>query len=146
MFKRFMDQAKLNNCISKHRKLAKTEPESGYSAIISACLEQEAKGTFKSWPEYMKKTINSFYVEALNEFSKTEVVQNEMTRQEITEINDCTLVATAVLVQAMICKDFSHDEIISDLENVDNLFKKLVNIKLLPERYLKDEIDFRTVA
>ena len=72
MFSRFMNVAKINKVIAKQRKLAKENPDSGYSAIIAALLENEAKGTFKHYPAYLRKSINDFYVESIQAMKQTD--------------------------------------------------------------------------
>lgn len=146
MFARFMNQAKLNKLIKKQKQIALTEPDTGYSAIISACLEEEAKGTFRNWPDYMKKSINEFYQFAIQEFGKTDCVQKSLKTQNIAEANEITLVLTAVSVQALVCKDLSDEELRSITGDVNNLCKVFVNLKLLPERFLNDEVEVSSVA
>jgi len=140
MFSRFMNVAKVNKIIAKHRKLAKSHPDTGYSAIISALLENEAKGTFKHYPEYLRKNINAFYVESINEFKQTEIYNEAMRRSSFTETNDYTAIMTAVSIQAFICNDLAGEEIKSLANQDDNLVKVLVNMKLLPERFLNDNV------
>jgi|LakMenEpi03Aug12_release.lakeMendotaPanAssembly.Ray.scaffolds.fasta_scaffold250489_3 hypothetical protein len=143
MFSRFMNQVKLNKLINKQHKLAKQHPDSGYSAIIGAILEQEAKGTFIKWPVYMRNTLNEFYANILKEYEQTEIIQDSMKDNGHTKTNEFTLVISAVSQQAIICKDLNQQEILQYLENndVDNLCKVLVNMKLLPTRFLNDEIE-----
>lgn len=140
MFSRFMNVAKVNKIINKHRKLAKSDPDTGYSAIISALLENEAKGTFKHYPEYLRNNINAFYIESINEFKQTETYNEAMRRSNFTETDDFTAIMTAVSIQAFICNDLSGEEIKSLTETDDNLIKVLVNMKLLPERFLADNV------
>ncbi len=148
MFSRFMNQVKLNKTLNKQHKLAKQYPESGYSAIIGAILEQEATGTFSKWPVYMRNTLNEFYANILKEYEQTDIIQQSMKDNGHTTINEFTLIISAVSHQAMICKDLNKDEILSYIENndVDNLCKVFVNLKLLPTRFLNDNIESNIVA
>ncbi len=143
-----MNQVKLNKVISRQHKLAKQYPDTGYSAIIGAILEQEATGAFSKWPVYMRKTLNEFYVNILKEYEQTEIIQQSMKDNGHTTINEFTLIISAVSQQAMICKDLNKDEIVSFIDNndVDNLCKVFVNLKLLPARFLNDEIESGIVA
>ena len=140
-----MDLAKINKIIAKQRKLAQSNPESGYSAILSGILENEAKGTFKSYPEYSRKLVNNFFAECVQGFRQTELFRESCKNQAdyLACAND-TVVLLAVLQQSIICGDLTVEE--ARLYNDDNasLVKVLVNIKLLPERCLNDcEFDMR---
>ena len=148
MFSRFMNQVKLAKTINKMKKMAKDgDNATGYSAIIAACLEQETKGTFKAWPQYMKNSVNEFFQHGLTEFKKTEHIQELMREHNQTEISNFTLIVTAVCSQAIICKDMSIDETLEITDTgYQNMVKTLVNIKLLPERFLADEVNADSVA
>lgn len=146
MFSDFMSSFKFSRTVNKIKKDAKNNPYSGYSSIISSCLESEAKGVFKNWPDTMKRQVNELYQFAIAEYEKTDVVQEQMRIHKQTEINTITLILGAVLVQAVACKDISVDDTLQDLDEIDNLCKKLVNLKLVPERFLDDEVELTTVA
>jgi|APGre2960657404_1045060.scaffolds.fasta_scaffold03929_14 hypothetical protein len=136
MFSRFMNVVKINKIIAKQRKLAKSHPDTGYSAIISALLENEAKGTFKHYSEYMRKNVDAFYNECIEEMKKSDLFIEAMRNAGHTETNDFTVVITAVSMQAFMCNDLKDEEIRSLANDNDNLVKVLVNMKLLPERFL----------
>jgi len=140
-----MDLAKINKIIAKQRKLAKSSPETGYSAVLSGILENEAKGTFKSYPEYSRKLVNDFFAECVQGFRHTEFFRksNKDQGDDLTCANDC-VVYVAVLQQALICGDLTVEEAQLYNDDNDSLLKVLVNLKLLPERCLNDcEFDMR---
>lgn len=144
MFKKYMDLAKINKIIAKQRKLAKTHPDTGYSAIISAMLENEAKGTFKSYPEYTRKLVNNFFAENVQGYRKTEIFRSSCDNHDPMTVSNDTVIFIAVLTQAVICKDLTEQEARSYANDQDNIIKILVNMKLLPERCLNDcEFDMR---
>ena len=143
-----MNQVKLNKVISKQHKLAKQYPDTGYSAIIGAVLEQEATGTFSKWPVYMRNTINEYYRYNLAQYKQTEFMQKTLESSNKTDCNEFTLVLTAVMQQAYISKDLPYEEVVAMAQeaNPDNMCKVLVNIKLLPARFLNDDIESGVVA
>jgi hypothetical protein len=148
MFSRFMNQVKLNKMISKQRKWAVSEPNSGYSAIIASLLENEAKGTFTKWPVYMRNTINEYYKDSLAQYKQTEIVKESIKMANKTDINEFTLVILAVSHQSVLSKDLPEKEVRELIQdsNPDNLCKVLVNLKLLPARFLNDNIESGVVA
>jgi hypothetical protein len=148
MFSRFMNQVKLNKTISKQRKWAEVEPNTGYSAVIASLLENEAKGVFNNWPDYMRNTINEYYRYNLAQYKQTEFMQKTLESSNKTDCNEFTLVLTAVMQQAYISKDLPYEEVVAMAQeaNPDNMCKVLVNIKLLPARFLNDDIESGVVA
>ena len=145
MFKKYMDLAKINKIIAKQRKLAATN-DSGYTAIISAMLEHEAKGTFKTYPEYTRKVVNDFFAENVYKLKNTQfwadICASDGKKPE--DSKNGTVVLFAVISQAVYCKDFTLDDAKAYLTDIDNGIKVLVNMKLLPERCLNDcEFDMR---
>lgn len=143
MFKKYMDLAKINKIIAKQRKLAESAPDTGYSAIISAMLENEAKGVFKNYPEYTRKLVNDFFVECCQKMRDTDLwvestaKANQDAYDPMSSSND-NLVFCAVIMQAMLCGDLSHNDAKELIMNRENAIKVLVNMKLLPERCLND--------
>ena len=148
MFSRFMNVVKLNKVISKSHKEAKQNPHTGYSAIIAALLEGEANGTFNKWPVYMRNILNQHYIHILKEYEQTEIIQESMKKEGHATINEFTLIISAVTQQAMICQDLNTEEIFEyvRMNDVENLCKIFVNMKLLPARFLNDEIESGIVA
>lgn len=146
MFKKYMDLAKINKIIAKQRKIAESNPDSGYSAIISAMLQNEAKGTYKSYPEYTRKVVNDFFAECVTKMRSTDIFRNSciMDNKDPMEMSNDNVVICAVMLQAYICKDMTIEELKSHLNNMENAIKIFVNMKLLPERCLNDcEFDMR---
>jgi hypothetical protein len=144
MFKKFMDLAQVNKIISKQRKVIATDPDTGYSAMISALLENEAKGTFKKYPEYTRNLVNNFFVECVQGFRQTEIFRLSLGDKDPVTVSNDTVVFTAVVQQAVICNDLSFVDALQYNNDEGNLVKVLVNLKLLPERCLNDtEFDMR---
>jgi hypothetical protein len=144
MFKKFMDLAQVNKIISKQRKVIATDPDTGYSAMISALLENEAKGTFKKYPEYTRNLVNNFFVECVQGFRQTEIFRLSLDDRDPLTVSNDTVVFTAVVQQAVICNDLSFVDALQYNNDEGNLVKVLVNLKLLPERCLNDtEFDMR---
>lgn len=148
MFSRFMNQVKLNKAINKQRKWAQVEPDTGYSAIIASLLESEAKGVFTNWPDYMRNTINEYYKDSITKYKQTQFMKKTLEMSNKTDCNEFSLVMTAVLQQAYLSKDLPYEEVVAMAKesNPDNMCKVLVNIKLLPARFLNDEIEEGVVA
>jgi hypothetical protein len=138
MFKKFMDLAQVNKIISKQRKVIATDPDTGYSAMISALLENEAKGTFKKYPEYTRNLVNNFFVECVQGFRQTEIFRLSLDDRDPLTVSNDTVVFTAVVQQAVICNDLSFVDALQYNNDEGNLVKVLVNLKLLPERCLND--------
>jgi hypothetical protein len=139
-----MDLAQVNKIISKQRKVIATDPDTGYSAMISALLENEAKGTFKKYPEYTRNLVNNFFVECVQGFRQTEIFRLSLDDRDPLTVSNDTVVFTAVVQQAVICNDLSFVDALQYNNDEGNLVKVLVNLKLLPERCLNDtEFDMR---
>lgn len=146
MFKKYMDLAKINKIIAKQRKLAEQYPDTGYSAIISAICENEAKGTFKSYPAYTHNVISNFFVEAVAKLRQAPSFQKicKENNMPVEEVPDGSVVYIAVLAQAFLSGNLSEQEAQEYETDIDNGIKVLVNMKLLPERCLNDcEFDMR---
>lgn len=146
MFKKYMDLAKINKIIAKQRKLAQSSPDgAGYTAPISAMLENEALGTFKNYPEYTRKVVNNFFVECVTKLRQSEAYRTSYHFDENDPLDSNTnAIFCAVVTQAVICKDITLDDAKAYEEDPKNGIKVLVNMKLLPERCLNDcEFDMR---
>lgn len=145
MFKKYRDLAYLDKLINKHRKMCEQSPETGYSAVIAHMMHLEAEGVFKTYPAYTHNTVNNFFAECVNKFRQTNWIRTSAVQQnkQVSEISDETLVFSAVVAQAIFCKDMTEDQA---LDNLENTAKILVNMKLLPERALDDsELEIRVV-
>lgn len=137
MFKKFMELAEINKTISMQRKLAQSNPETGWSAMLSFLLENEAKGTFKNYPKYTRNLVNNFFVECVNNFRQTEIFRINCKNKDPMTVGNDYAVYVAVIMQAVMCQDLTKQEA-ERLDDNDNLIKVLVNLKLLPERCLNN--------
>jgi hypothetical protein len=138
MFKKFKQSYNLNKTIKSMRKFAESEPYTGYSAIISHLLAEEANNTFVNYPKYMKDAIHNFYEECMTKWQ-----QCDDFKKTIGNANDLDVALrrdniefSAALVQAVCCKNLSPDDV--KMHEPENLVKILVNMKLLPTRFLCD--------
>lgn len=146
MFKKYMDLAKINKIIAKQRKLAEQYPATGYTAIISAICENEAKGTFKSYPAYTHKVINNFFAEAVAKLRQNKIWQERCNKHNVrlADVSNDSIIYIAVLNQAWLSGNLTEQEAEAYERDIDNGIKVLVNMKLLPERCLFDcEFDMR---
>jgi hypothetical protein len=138
--------SQLNKIIAKQRKMAEAEPYTGYSAIISGLLEEEAKGRMKHVPIYGRDMINNFYKDSIAKLRATKEWQDVVAKSNGND-NDETLVFSAVVLQATVCNDMTDDEFRQYFAgDINNCVKALVNLKLLPERWLSEQVDASNIA
>ena len=136
-----MDQAKLSKVIAKQRKLVESSGDNhNYSSIIASILEEEAKGTYNKWPSYMRDMINNFYREAIEKYKLSKAIQMSIAQHP--EINNLSVITAAVVHQAIICGELSRE----DIPDFENNIKKLVNMKLLHERFLADAVEVDAIV
>lgn len=127
MFKQMMSDFSFNRVIEKHRKLSKQNYVHN-TTIIASLLETEAK---KYYSGAKAQKLRSFLTECLNR-AKTQ----EGNTFDVNEHEDFMCI-----VYASIHSMFENDTD-SDFykEDMNNQIKILVNLKLLPERFLEIEI------
>lgn len=123
---------KFDSNANKHR--VKHNDYTGYSAVI-ACVTEEL--TKRPWPADHKSVmlqLRDKHVKIYRNYLQNLCKKHQHADPEEYE-NDNVVIFTAVLEQAMHCKDMFKDEVESfaDSDNADdNVIKVLKNIQLLP--------------
>ncbi len=124
MFANIRSQFALKRAIAKCEKHAHNDII-GSMGIIAAVLELEAKNTL---PENYKQPIYKLCEK------HTEIVRKWVVIEGHPEITFYKAQLDSVLIQAIKCNELEKAEV--DDVTVENILKKLINLKLLPNRFM----------
>jgi hypothetical protein len=127
MFKKMMSDFAFNRVLEKHRKLSKVSYTQN-NTVIASLLETEAKQYYSG---VQAQKLRSFLTECVNR-AKTQ----EGNTFDVNEHEDFMCIVYAS-VHSMFENDTDQDFY---KEDMNNQIKILVNLKLLPERFLQIEI------
>jgi len=138
MFKQFMSDFAFNRNIDKTRKVSKSGKQNN-SAVIASLLETQA---LKYYSGNKAKVIDNLLIECVNRL-KTDL------KQTVDHANDDNLSFDIVCISCSTAHAVLENDISNELRksiNVENQIKILVNLKLLPERFLTLEFEEEGVA
>jgi hypothetical protein len=135
MFKSLMSDFAFNRTLEKYRKIGKTRP----AMVVASFLATQASETY---PEKRQQKIDTLLLEMVNK-TRTDVITTKQPGSDGCLDFD-TICLSCASSYAVIEKDVEED--FYNTQTPNNQVKILVNLKLLPERFLSINFDDEAVV